>query len=458
MKDVVVLLPGILGSALEKDGKSIWDVSASAIGRALFSLGGSFDELTLPSDASTGDGVVATHLLSDAHIVPFFWKIDGYAELSRFIQVKLDLAPGEDFFEFPYDWRLDNRISAQRLAASALNWLENRRHRYPDARLILVGHSMGGLVARYFLEVLNGWRDTKMLITLGTPYRGSVKALDFLANGLRKTVGPLTLLELTKVIKSFPSVYQLLPIFECVGKTEESLEALEKIDRKTIGALDVERARAGIAFNREIEKAVERNRKQSGYGYRTVPVVGTYQPTFMSALLTGEGVTPLRSYKGQAMLDGDGTVPRFSATPIELSKAKVEMFVACPHASLQNFEPVRVQMRAALEDIDISEIKAVGAEALSLDIPDAFTTGESVRLRVRCEAATEEIRALVTNLETNATVKCETTTEGRRDGWRELDAGALSAGIYRINVEAENVAEPFCDLFTVLSPSGSSRL
>src|SRR5262245_6343409 len=148
MKDVVVLLPGILGSALEKDGKSIWDVNASAIGRALFSLGGSFDELTLPSDASTGDGVVATHLLSDAHIVPFFWKIDGYAELSRFIQVKLDLAPGEDFFEFPYDWRLDNRISAQRLAASALNWLENRRHRYPDARLILVGHSMGGLVAR----------------------------------------------------------------------------------------------------------------------------------------------------------------------------------------------------------------------------------------------------------------------------------------------------------------------
>jgi pimeloyl-ACP methyl ester carboxylesterase len=39
-------------------------------------------------------------------------------------------------------------------------------------KLILVGHSMGGLVARYFLECLEGWRDTRRLVTFGTPYRG----------------------------------------------------------------------------------------------------------------------------------------------------------------------------------------------------------------------------------------------------------------------------------------------
>jgi hypothetical protein len=315
---------------------------------------------------------------------------------------------------------------------------------------------MGGLVARYFLEVLNGWKHTKMLITLGTPYRGSVKALDFLVNGLRKTVGPVTLIDLTKLVQSFPSVYQLLPIYECVGETEGSLQALEKIDRQTIGALNIQRARAGIAFHREIERAVEANRKQADYGYRIVPVVGTYQPTFQSALLTEEGVTPLHSYKGRSMLDGDGTVPGFSASPIELSKAKVEMFVACAHASLQNFDPVRVQMRAALEDIDISEIKAVGAEALSLDMPDAFTAGEAVRFRVRCEAATEPVRAVVRNLETNATVECATEAAPGRDGWRELDAGALPAGTYRIRVEAKDVAEPFSDLFSVLGPTAEA--
>ena len=450
MQDLIVLLPGILGSALEKGGDCIWDASVGVFSRALFSLGGSVDRLALSSDASTGDGVTATRLLRDAHIVPLFWKIDGYDELSRFIQDKLGVAPGEDFFEFPYDWRLDNRISAQRLKSAALNWLDQRRRRFPDARLILIGHSMGGLVARYFLEVLQGWRDTKMLITLGTPHRGSVKALDFLANGLRRSVGPVKLIDLARLIQSLPSVHQLLPIYPCVGETEESLERLEAIDRAHIGDLDVKRARAGIAFHREIQAAVDANRKKPGYGYRILPVVGAYQPTLQSALLTEDGLKPLRTYEGKPGLEGDGTVPHGSATPIELSKAGAETFVACPHASLQNFEPVRVQMRAALQDVDISELKAVAGEPISLDMPDAFAAGEPIRLRVRCPAATEPARAVVSNLETLAAVECAATAAPGADGWQELNAGPLPIGTYRIRVECGDIAEPLSDLFLVM--------
>jgi hypothetical protein len=107
-----------------------------------------------------------------------------------------------------------------------------------------------------------------------------------------------------------------------VGKTEKDLQSQENIERKAIGGLEIERARAGIAFHREIERAVEESRTKPGYGYRIVPVVGTYQPTFQSALLTEEGVTPLRSYRGEPMLHGDGTVPGFSATPVELSRRR----------------------------------------------------------------------------------------------------------------------------------------
>ena len=48
---------------------------------------------------------------------------------------------------------------------------------------------MGGLVSRYYLEVLGGWRDTRRLITFGTPYRGSLNAVDFAANGFSKFFG-----------------------------------------------------------------------------------------------------------------------------------------------------------------------------------------------------------------------------------------------------------------------------
>ena len=43
--------------------------------------------------------------------------------------------------------------------------------------MIVVAHSMGGLVARYWMGPLGGWRVCRALITLGTPHRGAPKAL-----------------------------------------------------------------------------------------------------------------------------------------------------------------------------------------------------------------------------------------------------------------------------------------
>jgi len=451
MKDVIVLLPGIMGSALAKDGKVIWDVSVGAMGRALFSLGGSVQDLAVSSDARTNDRVTPTHLLSNVHMVPYLWKIDGYSGLVEFIRSKFEVVTGENFFEFPYDWRLDNRISAQRLFSVTKEWLEKSRNRYPEARLILIAHSMGGLVARYFLESLGGWRDTKMLITLGTPHRGSVKALDFLVNGLRKKLGPVTLVDLTKFIRSCPSVYQLLPIYPCVGETEEDLEHINEMEE--IGELDMDCARAGIEFHREIERAVEANSKNAVYQssrYKLLPMVGTYQPTFLSALLTPDGIKPIETYKGQTILGGDGTVPRLSATPIELSKAKVETFVACPHAGLQNFDPVRVQVRSALGDVDISEIKDSGVEAISLKMADGFSSGEPFQALARCGAAIDPLQAVLVNVETGAEVECEFEMIPDTEGWQKLELSPLAAGTYRIRIDAGDEAEPITDVFAVL--------
>jgi hypothetical protein len=452
MNDVVVLLPGIMGSALAKGDEAVWDVSGGALGRALRTLGGSLRELTLESDASTGAGVAATHVLRDAHMLPGLWKVDGYSELSEFIQEKFEVSPGENFFEFAYDWRLDNRISARRLETAARDWLANWTSPAPGTqpRLILIAHSMGGLVARYFLECLGGWEYTKTLITLGTPFRGSVKALDFLVNGVRKKLGPLTLLELTDMVRSFPSVHQLLPIYPCVGETEQTLERLTDI--RELGELDMERVGAGIEFHREIERQVAENAKNSQYAAsacRLMPVVGTYQPTYQSALLSRDVLRPIETYRGQTMLGGDGTVPRLSATPIELSNAKAETFVACPHASLQNFDPVRVQVRAALEDIDISEIKASPVEAISLRMDDVFGEAERVRASARCDVTLDPIHAVLSHVETGNQTECEFDVPS--DGeWQTLDLEPMAAGTYKILVEAGDEAEPITDIFVVL--------
>lgn len=96
--DVVILVPGILGSVLEREGKEIWALSAGGMLRALRTLGGSIRDLALVGDpqGDPGDGVVATKLMPDVHIIPGLWAIDGYSAIAAMITSTFDVDPGED--------------------------------------------------------------------------------------------------------------------------------------------------------------------------------------------------------------------------------------------------------------------------------------------------------------------------------------------------------------------------
>ena len=85
--DIVVLIPGITGSVLERNGKDVWATSAGAVLRGLFSRGDTIQDLRLDDDPpdvdDLGDGVTATKLVGDVHIFPGLWKIDGYGKVAQ---------------------------------------------------------------------------------------------------------------------------------------------------------------------------------------------------------------------------------------------------------------------------------------------------------------------------------------------------------------------------------------
>jgi hypothetical protein len=58
--DVVVLLPGILGSVLQRDGKDVWAPSPGALGRGVWTLERSVTSLQLTSDPWTVPRVSST--------------------------------------------------------------------------------------------------------------------------------------------------------------------------------------------------------------------------------------------------------------------------------------------------------------------------------------------------------------------------------------------------------------
>lgn len=82
MSDVIVLLPGIMGSVQQKNGKDVWSSSFRAIAGGILSRGGTLRDLELGSGDVEG-GVVATRLIPDVHLIPGFLEIDGYSTIRQ---------------------------------------------------------------------------------------------------------------------------------------------------------------------------------------------------------------------------------------------------------------------------------------------------------------------------------------------------------------------------------------
>lgn len=436
MPDVVVILPGIMGSALQKDGQDVWAFSTGALFRGLLSLGGSIKDLELAGDDpeadDLGDGVVATRLLPDLHLIPGFWRIDGYGRIVDTIRERFEVTPGENLFEFPYDWRRDNRVAARKLRRQSHDWLRRWRESSgnPDAKLVLLAHSMGGLVSRAFLELEDGWRDTRALVTFGTPYRGSVNALDFLANGFKKRIGPFKLIDLTGLLRSLTSVYQLLPTYRCYDPGDGELVRVG--ETTGIPGVDPERAAQALAFHRSIEQA-------AGEGGRYVvhPVVGIDQPTLLSARLSGGRVVPLRSLAGEDTR-GDGTVPRGSSYPQEWESADRGMFSGEVHASLQNEKGVLDHVRGILtaDALDLGAFRR--EERLAVYMDDLWPADEAMPIRLECDDRRSQVVVRAADADTGESAATVVAPAG--EGEREVSLPGLPEGIYRVTAASERAS------------------
>lgn len=475
MKDMIVIIPGILGSVLQKDGKDLWAVSGHAIWQVLTKSNEAIQHLKLAQDdpeaESLGDGIRATRLIEDAHLIPGLVKIDGYTKMTRLITDNFDVTSGNiyddpddkaaNFYHFPYDWRRDCRASAhlfKKLVDKRLKrWREASGAQ--DAKVILFAHSMGGLVSRYYLEVLAGWQDCRALFTFGTPYRGSVNAVNFLSNGYKELF-----LDLTELMRSLTSVYQLLPIYEMIDIGGE-YKRIAEIDN--LPNIVQKRAQNALAFHREIETAAGANLKNEVYktSFTTVPIAGIQQPTLQSAQLLNGKLTaseqlPKILQNRPDLSDGDGTVPQVSAIPMELSSSFNNTFIAESHSSLQNQKQVLEDLRNRLElsQFDLATVRA-SQTAISLNLEDLYLPDEAIVMRARVIStpglATGKLKAQITSV-SDESPAIHVDFEEREQEW-VLAIDNLKPGLYRVTVQTENSSDqaptPVHDLFEVVNQS-----
>jgi len=477
MRDLVIVLPGITGSILahqddkgdpKKPPVDIWAPSGQALWQALKSLGDSVQRLEVPTHdprkSPPKTDFIATRIVKSFHGVFGLGKIDGYTALTNLITDQFLVTPGRmdgdvpaNFFEFPYDWRLSNRHSATQLRdfiKSCLSRWRTASDGAPDAKCILIAHSMGGLVSRYYLEVLDGWRDCRALLTFGTPYRGAVNAISFIANGYKESF-----LDLTTVLRSCPSVYELLPIYRAVQENG----TWRRTSEGTLPNAVTDYVAAAAEFHREIKRAVEAHLKDPEYlehRYRIFPFVGVAQPTLQSATFDGNSLRAsidLPDGIDEVLEGGDGTVPRISATPIELSDDQRETFFGERHASLQNNRYALDDMRERIKQLQSKGLgnihatwKAGKPPVISLGLDDLYLREEPVVFHASVIGGS--VPGLIARIESATTQTTEQSFVATDSGW-SLRLEGLSAGLYRVRVSSATGGEtqptPVQDVFEI---------
>jgi pimeloyl-ACP methyl ester carboxylesterase len=432
VRDLIVVVPGILGSRLVRNGKEIWGLP----GGIAHNLAHPEATLTLEGDGYDVDPSVNADGLVRAPVhFPGLAKVDGLRRLVRFLRQRV---PSDHLLVFPYDWRLSNRVNGRLLAALVEQWRRWSRDR--DAKLVLVCHSMGGLVARAFLDLEGGAAQCRRLFTVGTPYFGSVKALGCLVNGVYSWAGRIGE-ELTTLVRTWPSVYELLPTYPAVVGPCGNLTSLAEID-----GLDRERFQDARAFHDDLHGAVKARHGQPP-PYEITAVIGAFQPTAQFARITPGQVQLLTEHDG-VDLRGDGTVPRQAACPPDWDDDGRGTFFAHTHLSLPSSRRVLDHLHAVLTAVPRPPMAVTAG--LAIQVPELVWEGEPFEVVAEATAPRLALRAEVVAVDGGTSKK---QIVEPRDGQQAATFPGLAPGTYLATISAAAPSvrgvEPVTDAFTV---------
>ena len=230
-KTPIIVIPGMLGSRLEnkRTGEKVWPRAHPVE-----------DDLSLPTSPDlkqNRDDIVATAVVETAKLGFPIPEIKVYEELTATLanhagykRGDIDNPPeGGDrdtFYLFAYDWRRDNAETVRQLSEKVAR-LKQPLGR-TDLRFNLIVHSMGGLIARYYMmyggeDVLDrpeakvtwaGAADIDKLILVGSPNEGTMEAVRALVEGFPVAEsGLLPLFGKVEAETAFtmPAAFQLLP-------------------------------------------------------------------------------------------------------------------------------------------------------------------------------------------------------------------------------------------------------
>ena len=371
----VIIIPGIMGSELlDNDiiglNKLIWPDTVKI---ALNPTDDFLDVLKMNDDGYSIKSNIYTRDITREVSNNEYW--------STLINLLTDqgFIEGVDLFVFPYDWR-ENILD---ISTDLKNKIDEIKVMYPNLKIDVISHSMGGLIFKEYLNRFSGESIDKF-IDVGTPHIGSPLSFKTLQYGddigVRYLWGLVSLNQnrIKIISQNMPSVYQLLPSSSYGGY----LYDLDDFDQNGVrGLLSYSDTKTFMkntgrnpllvdnadTFHREIDGL-----NPSDYGVKTYNIVGCGTETLDKIFIMNKEDSGGTEYN-ISFTNGDGTVPLRSAEAMSADRTyylKNAKHALIPSTSGAKGLIVGILNATTTEDFDISPYSNLATNASGCTIPD----------------------------------------------------------------------------------------
>ncbi len=221
---------------LDVSGK--WRVRASR-----FIVQPDFKIVILPGFMSSWNGDAILHnknvSIGSWKLLPFVTEYDGLINSLK----NLGFEENKDFFVVPYDWRK----GLVDLSSDLNSFFAEKIFSFSSARLIMIGHSLGGVVGRIYAQEHSD--KVEKLITVGSPHKGVVQVYKPVEAGeIERENNKLWLAEkvilvLNKnslesdkdtILRLMPVIKDLFPVFDFLKKQDGSFIPIGSLNFKNL--------------------------------------------------------------------------------------------------------------------------------------------------------------------------------------------------------------------------------
>lgn len=370
----IILLPGGLGSTLRQSYSAFNGVpqAPSAFRRVIWvDLGLLFgDALRLPIDA---DGFDTQNKIIVADGDLDFCLVHPYKDAVRYFRETLHA----NVLVLGWDWRRTVMTSVDYLT-QALAQMSARALNLTGRNILqdtfLVGHSMGGMVAKLFMSTQPHLaQDLRGMISVGSPFYGYFGQLDRFYNGVQYFNDLYTTPKVARITSSWPGMYSLLSIDQLTynqSHVELGLTSYPVVDSISGNPVDpynpstllrypdwvrTDQIPRGLSMRHTLAAPLTGNMGGKVHHLRvnqadTTLTSATWEPTLPPNYVPGSSPSPIQFHLGA----GDDTIPVWSAALASTPAGNIHNFSTGEHAFLMEERPILAKIAEIITGQSVS--------------------------------------------------------------------------------------------------------